>query len=156
MSITSKGMTKVVVGSLIASQLAACGTLIYPERQGQSGGKLDIGVVALDALGLLFWFVPGVVAFGVDFITGAIYLPGGRMAQLSEEEMSKMQLPDGQLDQQALKGWLVEHDYLDAKQIEGQQFITQVYQTPDALKRAVEMASTERYASLNTLKSSLN
>lgn len=156
MSITSKGMTKVVVGSLIASQLAACGTLIYPERQGQSGGKLDLGVVALDALGLLFWFVPGVVAFGVDFITGAIYLPGGTVAQLSEEDMDKLKLPDGQLDQAALKGWLVEHDYLDAKHIEGQQFMTQVYQTPDSLKRAVDMASTERYASLNTLKSSMN
>lgn len=151
MHITSKGMTKVIVGSLIASQLAACGTLIYPERRGQTGGKLDIGVVALDALGLLFWFVPGVIAFGVDFITGAIYLPGGRVAQLSPEEMQTMKLPDGQLDQEALKGWLAEHNYLDVKQIEGQQFMTQVYQTPDALKRAVEMASTERYASLSTL-----
>lgn len=152
MNITSKGMTKVVIGSLIASQLAACGTLIYPERQGQKGGKLDLGVVALDALGLLFWFVPGVVAFGVDFITGAIYLPGGTVAQISADDMSKMKLPDGQLNQEALKGWLVEHNYLDAQQIEGLQFMTQVYQTPDALQRAVEMASTERYASLETLK----
>lgn len=151
MSITSKRITKVVVGSLIASQLAACGTLIYPERQGQTGGKLDLGVVALDALGLLFWFVPGVIAFGVDFITGAIYLPGGTIAQLSEEDMNSMKLPNGQLDQEALKGWLVEHDYLDAEQIEGQQFMTQVYQTPDALKRAVDLAATERYASLSSL-----
>lgn len=151
MNITSKGVTKFVVGSVIVSQLAACGTLIYPERQGQNSGKLDIGVVALDALGLLFWFVPGVIAFGVDFITGAIYLPGGTVAQLSEDDMNKMKLPDGQLDQEALKGWLVEHNYLDAKQVQDQKFITQVYQTPDALKRAVNMASTERYAALSTL-----
>ena len=152
MNITSKGMTKVVVGSLIASQLAACGTLIYPERQGQNGGKLDIGVVALDAIGLLFWFVPGVVAFGVDFITGAIYLPSGEVAQLSPEDMEKMQLPNGELNQEALKGWLVERNYLDSEQVDGQQFMTQVYQTPDALKRAVNMASSEQYASLTTMK----
>ncbi|MBJ7551754.1 hypothetical protein [Marinomonas ostreistagni] len=152
MNITSKGMSKVVVGSLIASQLAACGTLIYPERQGQNGGKLDIGVVALDAIGLLFWFVPGVVAFGVDFITGAIYLPSGAVAQLSPEDMEKMQLPNGELNQEALKGWLVERNYLDSEQVDGQQFMTQVYQTPDALKRAVNMASNEQYASLMTMK----
>lgn len=152
MNITSKGMTKIVVGSLIASQLAACGTLIYPERQGQNGGKLDLGVVALDAIGLLFWFVPGVIAFGVDFITGAIYLPGGAVAQLSPEDMEKMQLPDGKLNQEALKEWLVARHYLDSEQVEGQQFVTQVYQTPDALKRAVDMASNERYASLTTVK----
>jgi hypothetical protein len=29
----------------------------------------------LDGLGLLLFFVPGVVAFAVDFYTGAIYLP---------------------------------------------------------------------------------
>ncbi|SBS33210.1 hypothetical protein MAQ5080_02515 [Marinomonas aquimarina] len=151
MKMTSKGLTKVVVGSLIASQLAACGTLIYPERRGQTGGKLDIGVVALDALGLLFWFVPGVIAFGVDFITGAIYLPGGTVAQLSAEDMERLKLPDGQLDQEALKSWLVDNEYLQAEQVEGQQFMTQVYQTPEALQRAVNMSSTERYASLSTL-----
>ncbi|MBM6550428.1 hypothetical protein [Marinomonas ostreistagni] len=151
MKVTSKGVTKVVVGSLIASQLAACGTLIYPERQGQTGGKLDLGVVALDALGLLLWFVPGVVAFGVDFVTGAIYLPGGTVAQMSDEDMQKMTLPDGRLDQEAMKTWLVDNEYLDAKQVQDQQFMTQVYQTPEALQRAVNISSTTRYASLETL-----
>ncbi|MDX1268386.1 MAG: hypothetical protein R3311_13565, partial [Oceanisphaera sp.] len=31
---------------------------------------------------LLFFIVPGVIAFAVDFTTGAIYLPGGRRAEL--------------------------------------------------------------------------
>ncbi len=152
MNVTSKGIAKVVAGSLIASQLVACGTLIYPERQGQNGGKLDLGVVALDALGLLFWFVPGVVAFGVDFITGAIYLPGGTVAQMSADDMERMKLPGGQLDQAALQEWLVDNHYLDESQVEGQQFITQVYQTPEALQRAVNMSSTEQYASLSAVK----
>ncbi len=59
----------------LAVHLASCGTLIYPERRGQPPGYLDAGVVALDAVGLLLFFVPGVVAFAVDFATGAIYLP---------------------------------------------------------------------------------
>jgi hypothetical protein len=57
--------------------LASCGTLLYPERRGQPAGRLDVGVVALDGIGLLLFLVPGVIAFAVDFATGAIYLPPG-------------------------------------------------------------------------------
>jgi len=53
----------------------SCGTILYPERRGQTGGKIDVGVALLDGLGLLLFVVPGVVAFVVDFSTGAIYLP---------------------------------------------------------------------------------
>ena len=64
------------VAILCASLFAAgCGTILYPERRGQSAGRIDFKVVALDAVGMLFFFVPGVVAFAVDFATGAIYLP---------------------------------------------------------------------------------
>ena len=55
--------------------LASCGTILYPERHGQPAGRLDVGVVALDGIGLLLFLVPGVIAFAVDFATGAIYLP---------------------------------------------------------------------------------
>jgi hypothetical protein len=61
-------------------QLTSCGTLIYPERRGQSGGRIDVGVVVLDGIGLLLFVIPGLVAFAVDFGTGAIYLPGGKRA----------------------------------------------------------------------------
>jgi hypothetical protein len=57
---------------------ASCGAIIHPERVGQPrGGRLDVGIVLLDGLGLLLFFIPGVVAFIVDFATGAIYLPPG-------------------------------------------------------------------------------
>ena len=58
--------------------LAGCGTILYPERRGQTGGRIDTGIAILDAAWLLVFIIPGVVAFGVDFTTGAIYLPGGR------------------------------------------------------------------------------
>jgi hypothetical protein len=60
---------------LWAVSVSGCGTILYPERRGQPAGRLDWGVVALDGIGLLLFFVPGVIAFAVDFVTGAIYLP---------------------------------------------------------------------------------
>lgn len=57
-------------------QISACGTILYPERRGQSAvGGVDVTVALLDAVGLLFGLVPGVIAFAIDFSTGAIYLP---------------------------------------------------------------------------------
>jgi hypothetical protein len=70
--------TKLVALALIATVLFAstsCGTLLYPERRGQPRGVIDSGVVLLDAIGLIFFVVPGLVAFAVDFSTGAIYFP---------------------------------------------------------------------------------
>jgi len=61
--------------TLMAS-LVGCGTLIYPERRGQQGGRIDPAVAILDGIGLLLFIVPGLVAFAIDFSTGAIYLPG--------------------------------------------------------------------------------
>jgi hypothetical protein len=66
---------KVLLISLLIFQLTGCGTLLYPERRGQMTGRLDIGVVLLDALGLFFFIIPGVIAFAVDFSNGTIYLP---------------------------------------------------------------------------------
>lgn len=53
----------------------ACGTLLHPERRGQTGGRIDPAIAILDGIGLLFFVVPGLIAFAVDFSTGAIYLP---------------------------------------------------------------------------------
>ena len=67
-----------IVTIALIIQLAGCGTIIYPERRGQTGGRIDVGIVILDAVGLFFFIIPGLIAFGVDFTTGAIYLPSGR------------------------------------------------------------------------------
>lgn len=70
---------KRMVASLVAAgftiHLSSCGTILHPERRGQPGGRLDPGIVLLDAVGLLLFFVPGVIAFAVDFSNGTIYLP---------------------------------------------------------------------------------
>ena len=61
--------------SAFSASTFGCGTVLHPERRGQAAGPLDWKIVALDAVGLLFFFVPGVVAFAVDFSNGTIYLP---------------------------------------------------------------------------------
>lgn len=53
----------------------SCGTVFYPERRGQPSGKIDPAVAILNGIGLLLFIIPGLIAFAVDFSTGAIYLP---------------------------------------------------------------------------------
>ncbi len=75
---------RILVAAILVVQLLGCGTILYPERRGQPAGKYDTDIVILDAIGLLFFIVPGVIAFGVDFSTGAIYLPKGGNSRSSE------------------------------------------------------------------------
>jgi hypothetical protein len=83
----------------LALFLASCGTLLYPERRGQPAGRLDAGVVVLDGVGLLLFLVPGVVAFVVDFATGAIYLPceSAALAPSSAGELRRVRVDPGEL-----------------------------------------------------------
>ena len=71
-------------------QLTACGTLMYPERRGQKSGEIDVKIAVFDGLGLLFGIIPGVVAYVVDFSTGAIYLPAGKrnVVMLDERDVT--------------------------------------------------------------------
>ena len=89
-------------GGALSASLSGCGTILYPDRIGQSHGPLDWKVVALDTVGLLLFLVPGVVAFIVDFHNGTIYLPPEQVPMydapvLSRKipvEKEKLTLPD--------------------------------------------------------------
>ena len=75
-----KALLKTIVAGLLVLQLSGCGTLLYPERRGTESGKLDADIVLLDAVGLLFFIIPGVIAFAIDLIQwplGAIAGLGG-------------------------------------------------------------------------------
>lgn len=82
----------------LLTQLTACGTIFYPDRRGQIGGKIDPVVAAMDAIGILFYVIPGLIAFGIDFATGAIYYPGGRTAQVDPAKLQEAVSPDGKVD----------------------------------------------------------
>jgi hypothetical protein len=76
---TTKRRIALILAVTLAIESASCGTLIHPGRCGQPHtGVLDPSIVVLDGLGVLVFLIPGVVAFIVDFSTGAIYLPEPR------------------------------------------------------------------------------
>lgn len=99
------------LGALLAAsllvQLAGCGTLLYPERRGQLNGQIDPAVAALNGVGILFFVVPGLIAFAIDFTTGAIYLPEGRYS-LAPERLQEALGADGQVDHARLRDLLRE------------------------------------------------
>lgn len=97
-----KPLASVLLATTMVTQLAACGTVFYPERRGQISGEIDSGVAILNAIGLLFYIVPGVIAFAVDFTTGAIYLPDQRYS-MSPERLDEAVDAQGQVDPVKLK-----------------------------------------------------
>lgn len=93
----------IALGGTLLTQLAACGTLFFPERRGQIDGKLDPVVFALDAFGLLLYIIPGLIALGIDFATGAIYLPGGEKYSVAPERLRDAMDDQGHVDRQQLR-----------------------------------------------------
>ena len=92
---------RIIGGVLVATlltQLTACGSIFFPDRRGQIDGKIDPLVAVLDAVGLLFYVIPGLIAFGVDFATGAIYLEPGKTAQVDPHKLQQAIGADGQVD----------------------------------------------------------
>ena len=96
---------KVFICFVLITQLAGCGTLLYPERRGQrGGGRIDGGVAVMDGVGLLLFIVPGLVAFIVDFSTGAIYLPGSSRSSLDLKDMKVAKFDPSHYTNETLEG----------------------------------------------------
>ncbi len=67
-----------LIAGWLAAASAGCGTLMYPERRGQSRtGGIDWTVAGMDAIGLVFFLIPGVIAFAIDYHNGSLFLPAG-------------------------------------------------------------------------------
>lgn len=98
-----------VIGGTLAvtllTQLSACGTLFFPDRRGQIEGRIDPVVAALNAVGILFYVIPGLIAFGIDFATGAIYLPDAKYS-VAPEVLKDAVGADGKVDNRKLKAIL--------------------------------------------------
>jgi hypothetical protein len=105
MRIPSRLIGGVVVATLL-TQLTACGSIFYPDRRGQIDGKIDPAIAVLDAVGLLFYVIPGLIAFGVDFATGAIYFPHGQSAQIDPQKLQPAVNADGSVDNSKLQAIL--------------------------------------------------
>jgi len=88
---------RLIGGVLVATlltQVTACGSIFYPDRRGQ----IDPAIAVLDAVGLLFYIIPGLIAFAVDFATGAIYFEPGKTAQVDPEKLKDAIGADGKVD----------------------------------------------------------
>ncbi len=111
-----KPASRIVAALLLSANLVAvsgCGYLLYPERHGQTGNRIDPVVAAMDAGLLLLYIVPGIVAFAVDFTNGTIYIPpdgesaidghlgAGDSDQLLEDGWSAIQV-EGELNSEAV------------------------------------------------------
>lgn len=97
----------VTLTTIMAVQLAGCGTILHPERKGQKGGNIDPAIAVLNAAGLLLFIVPGLVAFGIDLYYGTIYLPGTAL-DLNDDELNQLKNIDGQLNSEALARFISE------------------------------------------------
>lgn len=103
-----KPLLPIALSGMMIVSLTACGTLIYPERNTHNSSKLDLSIVALNAIGTILFFVPGVVGFAVDFITGAIYLPNGQVSYLDEAQRLHYQ-DRGNISQREINQILSQH-----------------------------------------------
>jgi hypothetical protein len=107
------------------SVVAGCGMILHPERRGQPpGGGLDWSIVALDGIGLLLFFIPGVIAFAVDFATGAIYLPpsgyGNAGRRATDEELVQVHVAPTELTPQRVEQVASLHAGRDVRLVRGE------------------------------------
>ncbi|SDR90853.1 hypothetical protein SAMN05216198_0741 [Halopseudomonas litoralis] len=100
-----KALASILLGTTLVTQLTACGSIFYPERRGQISGEIDPGVAILNGMGLLFYVIPGLIAFAVDFTTGAIYFPDERYT-LTPERLDEAVDAEGEVNPLKLKAIL--------------------------------------------------
>jgi hypothetical protein len=134
----------VTLSVVLITQLYGCGTLIYPERRGQKTGKVDVGIALLDALWLLVFIVPGVVAFAVDFTTGAIYLPGGTKKSSGPGETGKVvvvQMNPTELHEKTIKEIVMKETGLKELELE-QATVYRLDEKEDVEKELSEIAKS--------------
>ena len=62
----------VLIVAVLFFGVSSCGTIIKNSKGGKTN-ELDVNIVLLDAIGLLFFIVPGLVAYAVDFGNRTIY-----------------------------------------------------------------------------------
>lgn len=133
-------VTVCLLMALMIFFMASCGTLIYPERIGQNRGRIDPAIAVLNGVGILLFIVPGLIAFIVDFATGAIYLPPSGQShpwwtkKLAANEPIEIRA-DGQcIDKSRIESLVSQHTGIPVK-IDETVIITSL-ETPEAVSRA--------------------
>ena len=144
---TKVALICVLISAVLIIELAGCGTILYPERKGQKGGRIDPGIAVLDGLGLLFFIIPGVIAFAVDFTTGAIYLPGGPRKSsrfFEDEKMVVVQVNPKELSEEVIKE-VVRRETGSQARFDLSKAEMQVLNGPDEIEARLAEASRSNY-----------
>jgi hypothetical protein len=92
MKMNLKKMVAGIVFLVCLVTFSSCGYFLYPERRGQTGGNIDVAILALDCAGFFFGILPGAIALAVDFSSGAIYLPAGKTRDIKVTYVDKTML----------------------------------------------------------------
>lgn len=100
-----KSLLAVALSAYLVSS-SGCGVLLYPERQGQTGGKVDPAVLILNGIGLLIFIPAGAVAFIIDFHQGTIYLPNNGVSYWDESSEVKTVQVDGPMTEENIRAAL--------------------------------------------------
>ena len=129
--------------------LCGCGTVLHPERIGQTRGSIDWRIAALNGAGLLLFFVPGVIAFAVDFYNGTIFLPPEdyEIAENNRPELVSVRVPREDLNRKKIEALVADHTgkqvKLSARSLHTEdmtdikQFWSRLSQLKDATPRAI-------------------
>lgn len=88
---------------LLSLSLVNCGVLLHPERQGQTGGRIDPAVAILNGVGLLFFVIPGLVAYAIDFHQGTIYLPHSGADTTNLDKSARIVKIDGPITEEKIE-----------------------------------------------------
>ena len=129
----------VLVCAVLIVQLAGCGTLMYPERRGQKGGRIDAGVAVMDGLCLLLFIIPGVIAYAVDFSNGTIYLPGTARSSLDLKDIKQVKFDPKHYTNATIEKIIKEETGYAVKLNQGNMKISRLKSTDDMMMRFAEV-----------------
>lgn len=113
-----KRILSIVLLTTMLANLTGCGTVLHPERKGQISGDYDLNIVILNGIGLIFFIIPGVIAYAVDLNNGTIYLPRGQgqnIGRLSEGDkvdtsnMYAMRMERDQMTEASIRAAVEKH-----------------------------------------------
>lgn len=121
----------ILICSVLVFQLVGCGTIMYPDRKGQKSGKIDAGVAVLDGIGLLFFLIPGIIAFAVDFNNGTIYLPGTSRSSLELNHIKQVKFDPKHTTWAGVERIIKEETSLTVKLDQSNMRITKLKSTKD-------------------------
>lgn len=144
-SIIFKKILNIFILVSLLLQISACGWILHPERSGQRGGRIDPGIAVLDGVGLLFFLVPGIVAFAVDFSTGCIYLPPGSYSgapdadEIDADEVKVVHVDPAKLNETTIKTIIIREAGISAMIDLNQADFCALNRSEDVFRKFAEM-----------------